>query len=197
MRENVGYEMEKQEVDDIVSSLLRRNIRFDIIELTGGEASVWTNLEYGYKEFCKVADVVTMVTNGNNPLRVKSLGMKAWIVSSSQATDDQIKQYEGCPVIFNSHEHKKLPVKPFDNVLPASCCVSVTPDGKHPQNALEYIRGKVYYCCDAYAHSEHAGMTDDIVCDFEDDFISKFSDKKYDKEICRYCLCNGKIWTQL
>lgn len=198
MKINKQYEMPIYEVDVIVKSCLERKIHFDIIELTGGEASLWTFLEYGFAEFSKVSDMVTMVTNGNNPERVKSLGMKTWIVSASQATKEQLKQYEGLSnVHYNSHQHKKLPDKPFDNVLPASCCVSRTPDGLHPQNALEYIRGKVYYCCDAFAHSEKTGLTDDIVCSFEEDFIKKFSDKKYDKEICRWCLCNGKIWSQL
>ncbi|MRR23530.1 radical SAM protein [bacterium] len=197
MRENAGYEMSRDEVDVIVDSCLKRNIRFSVVELTGGEASMWTHLEYGYEQFSRIADEVTMVTNGNNAERVKALGMKHWIVSASQATPSQLKKYDGCPVSLNSHQHKPVPVKPYDNVLPAACCVSVTPDGMHPQNALEYIRGKVYYCCDAYAHSEHTGITSDIVCDFENDFLAHFAHKDYAREICRYCLCNGKIWGQL
>lgn len=197
MRENAGYEMSREEVDAIVDSCLKRNIRFDVIELTGGEASLWAHLEYGYEQFSRIADMVTMVTNGNNAERVKALGMKHWIVSASQATAAQLRQYDGCPISLNSHQHKPVPTTPYNNVLPASCCVSVTPDGKSPQNALEYLRGKVYYCCDAYAHSEHTGITPDIVCDFEDDFLQHFSKKDYSREICRYCLCNGKIWGQI
>lgn len=193
--QNRGYEMYKGEVDYIVYSCLGRNIHFDIIELTGGEASLWSHLEYGYSEFMKIADSVTMVTNGNNPERVKALGMKEWIVSASQATEEQLKKYDGCPVKLNTHSHKKPPEKPLSDVLPAKCCVSITPDGRKPQNAMEYIRGKVYYCCDAFAHSEY--VNEDVSYDFEDDFIMKFSDKKYDKKMCRYCLCNNKVWNKL
>lgn len=197
MRQNAGYEMSMSEVDYIVGSCTRRGIRFDTIELTGGEASLWRHLEYGFMRFSEITDTVTMVTNGNDPERIKALGMKHWIVSASQATGEQLKHYEGMPnVRYNSHTHKKLPVAPMFYVLPAQCCVSISPEGS-PQNAIEYIRDKIYYCCDAYAHSEHTGITDDIVCDFQDDFIIRFSDKRFDKEICRYCLCNGKIWTRL
>lgn len=197
MRENKGYQMPIDEVDYIVDSCIERGYFFDTIEMTGGEATLWKNIYYGVSRFSEICDTLTLVTNGNNPSLVKSLGLKTWIVSASQATKAQLKQYEGLSnVHYNSHEHKKLPDKPFD-ALPASCCVSRTPDGLHPQNAIEYIKGKVYYCCDAFAHSEKTGLTDDIVCDFEDDFVLKFSDKKYDKEICRWCLCNGKIWEQL
>lgn len=190
--------MSREEVISIIESCKRRGIHFDTIELTGGEASLWEHLEWGSEKFKEICDTVTLVTNGNNPERIKALGLKTWIVSESQATKEQMDHYRGVPnVLFNSHKHKKLPVIPLDNVLPASCCVAVSPVTGQPQNAMEYIKGKVYYCCDAFAHSEHAGMSEDIVCDFEDDFISKFSGKKYDKEICRYCLCNGKIWSRL
>ena len=66
-----------------------------------------------------------------------------------------------------------------------------------PQNAMEYIRGLVYYCCDAFTYSGKAGLTEAIVCDFNDDFLKKYENKKYDQEICRYCLCNGKVWCKI
>jgi hypothetical protein len=44
MRENAGYEMSREEVDAIVDSCLKRNIRFDVIELTGGAYGIhWFN----------------------------------------------------------------------------------------------------------------------------------------------------------
>lgn len=195
MRQNSGYEMTLEEVEFIVNSCKTRGIHFDTIEITGGEASLWLNLEYGVRKFSEICDTVTLVTNGNNPERIKALGLKTWIVSASQATSVQLKAYEGTPALYNTHSHKKLPEVPFENVLPADCCVSVSPVGK-PQNAIEYIKGKVYYCCDAFAHSEYTG-TEGIVCSFNDDFISYFRDKRFDKEICRYCLCNHKIWNRI
>lgn len=196
MAKNIGYQMPVSEVDYIVDSCIKRGIHFDIIELTGGEATLWENIEYGVKAFSRICDQVTMVTNGNNPELAKSLGLKEWIVSASQANANQLKAYEGTPnVSYNSHAHKKPPTSPIEDSLPAHCCTSVTIHGD-PQTTMEYIKGKVYYCCDAFAHSEYVDLTDEV-CDFEDDFMNKFKDKKYDKQICRYCLCNSKVWEKL
>lgn len=200
MSQNKGYEMNLAEVRYIVDSCHERGLHFRTIELTGGEASLWKHLEAGFKQFSTICDTVTMATNGNNPERVIALGMKSWIVSASQASPEQLQKYHTTVpkgrISFNTHKHKKPPSEAMKDVLPAVCCTRVTPSGEH-QVTMEYLRGKVYYCCDAFAHTEYVKVTDDIVCDFEDDFVGKFSNKDYNKEICRYCLCNQRVWNQL
>ena len=198
MRCHAGYQMQPDEVDMIIESCNRRGIRFDIIELTGGEASMWDHLEYGAERFATICDMVTLATNGNNPERIKALGLKTWIVSESQATKEQMLHYakQRSFLTINSHKHKWMPDAPLDNVLPAICCTSISPQGE-PQWACEYIQGKVYYCPDTFAHMAKTGFNPDLVCDFEEDFIAKFSHKDYMKEICRYCLGNQKVWNRL
>jgi len=198
MQQHAGYEMSIREINHIVYSCLKRDIRFNTIELTGGEASLWKHLEYGYAKFGLIADTITMVTNGNNANRVIGLGMKNWIVSESQATPAQMEQYKphANRIVFNSHKHKKLPTSPLPNSLPAQCCVSRSPEGV-PQLPIEYIRGKVYFCCDCFAHSEYCEMTPDLVCSFEDNFLQHFTVRDFNKPICQYCLCNSKVWERI
>lgn len=195
MKSYSHYQMSQQEVIHIVNSCERRGIRFDVIELTGGESSLWKNIEFGAKWFSTICDQVTLVTNGNNPGLIKSLGLQSWIVSESQATSEQMEQYKDVSnkVVINSHEHKKSPAIAVKGVLPADCCVKIDSYGI-AQNLIEYIKGKIYYCCTAFAISQYVKLTPDLVCDFEDDFLQRFSEKKYNKEICKYCLCNTKIW---
>lgn len=192
-----GYQMSMDEIEYIVNSCQRRGLYFDVIELTGGEPSLWKNLEYGVRRFGYICDTVTLVTNGNNPERIKALGLKEWIVSSSQATEEQLNAYVGTSAQYNSHEHRKPPIEALEEVLPADCCVALTPDGEYPQNLVMYLQGKIYYCCNAYALSEFAGEEAGTVCSFEDDFMILFSDKQYDKQICLYCICNHKVWNKI
>lgn len=199
MTENKGYQMSMDEVWDIVESCKKRKLRFNYIELTGGEPSLWKSIKKGAEAFSEICDVVTLVTNGNNPELVLSLNLKEWGVSSSQASKEQLKVYHDRKrgdVFYNAHSHKKTPEVPLENALPADCSVRFTARNMIPQNSYTYIRGKVYYCCTAFPLSEKAGLTPDIVCDFEDDFITKFADKTFDKPICSYCLCNKKVWDQ-
>jgi len=191
-----GYQMSMDEIEYIVNNCQRRGLYFDVIEITGGEPSLWENLEYGVRRFGYICDTVTLVTNGNNPERIKALGLKEWVVSASQATPEQLEAYKGTPAIYNTHAHRKPPEEPFDNVLPADCCVALTPNGVCPQNLVMYLKNKVYYCCNAFVLSEFAGE-EGIVCSFEDDFMLLFSDKTYDKEICRYCICNHNVWNKI
>lgn len=195
-RKHEGYQMSIDEIEYIVNNCQRRGLYFDVIEITGGEPSLWKNLEYGVSRFSYICDSVTLVTNGNNPERIKSLGLKEWIVSTSQATGEQLESYKDTPAIYNTHEHREPPTEPFEDVLPADCCVSLTPDGACPQNLIMYLKGKVYYCCNAYALSEFTGE-EGIVCSFEDNFNVLFLDKTYDKEICKYCICNHNVWNRL
>ena len=195
-RKHDGYQMSMDEIEYIVNNCQRRGLYFDVIEITGGEPSLWENLEYGVRRFGYICDTVTLVTNGNNPERIKSLGLKEWIVSTSQATGEQLESYKDTPAIYNTHEHREPPTEPFEDVLPADCCVSLTPDGACPQNLIMYLKGKVYYCCNAYALSEFTGE-EGIVCSFEDNFNVLFLDKTYDKEICKYCICNHNVWNRL
>ena len=96
-------------------------------------------------------------------------------------------------IYYNDHQHKKLTDIPLPDSIPASCGISITPQ-LIPQNLIAYIKGKVYYCCNTFQISKKLPLTDDLVCDFEDDFMAKFSNKKYDKAQCAYCHCNGKVW---
>ena len=198
MDQNKGYSMSVEEILYIVNSCRERGIHFGAIELTGGEASLWEHLEIGVQQFSKICDRVTLATNGNNPERVIALGLDTWIVSESQATKEQMAKYDKIrhKLTVNSHKHKKMPDHPVPDSLPSLCCTRQSPQ-LESQIALEYIRGKVWYCPDAFAHTEHTGVYDEIVCDFEDDFLTKFKDKKYDQKICQYCLGNQKIWDKL
>lgn len=189
-----GYQMSLPEVDYIVKSCKKRGIRFGVIELGGGEPTLWVNIKEGINRFRDICDDIYLTTNGNNPELVLSLGLKSWTVSASQATQEQMRKYANTKgILYNRHSHHVLPDEPIVNGLPAVCYVSAFADGT-PENCLSYIQGKVYYCCLAFANSRKAGMSDSIVCDFEDDFLKKFNNKTFNEDICSYCVCNGKIF---
>lgn len=198
MSSNVGYEMPIEEVRFIVDSCKSRGIHFEVIELTGGEASLWSCIREGIELLQGICDEITLVTNGNNPDLILSLPLPYFIVSASQANKAQMMRYSQSDkrILYNTHKHRKLPEFPLQNVLPAQCCTTKDSFGCS-QVTMEYIRGKVYYCCDAFAHTEYTGEYEEIVCDFEEDFISKFSNKSYNLDICQYCLCNQKVWNRL
>ncbi len=200
MSQNEGYEMSMEEVHAIVESCKRRNIRFNYIELTGGEPTLWKHIREGVAAFRRISNEVTLVTNGNNPELILSLDLRTWGVSASQATKAQLEKYRNSTsgsIFYNAHSHKQTPDKPLPDTLPADCGVSYLPHKRIQQNSYTYIRGKVYYCCTAFPLSEKVGLTPDLVCDFEDNFIAKFADKTFNKSICSYCLCNKKVWMQL
>ena len=197
---NLGYHMPLNEVKNLVESCKRRNIHFSVIELIGGEPTLWVNLKEGIKILNEITDDIFFVTNGQNPELVISLGLKHWIVSTSQATKAQWERFKGHTdkIICNVHQHKIVPVNAIPNSIPAVCVVAVDPFNPiQRENGIGYLRGKMYYCNLAFALSDRVPLTDDMWCDLEDDFVTKFSNKTFDKEICKYCLCNGKVWSQI
>jgi hypothetical protein len=194
---NPDYQMGMDELKNIISSCKRRGIHFSIIELIGGEPTLWVNLQEGVEALKEITDDLFFVTNGNNPELVMSLGLKHWIVSTSQASPEQVKKYECCSSQFlrNDHHHKKVPTVPVPNSLPADCVVDRDPfNPVQLENGMAYLKGNVYYCNLGFALSDRVPLTSDMICNFEDDFVTKFSNKKFDKKICQYCLCNGNVW---
>lgn len=198
MRSYPEFDMQKKEVDYIVENIKRRHIKIWTIELTGGEASLWDHLEYGVTRFREICDDLTLVTNGNNPERVIALGMRRWIVSSSQANPVQMATYKRIngQIVYNSHRHKRLPESPVPGTLPAVCCVQTDPY-RVRQNNILYLDNKIWYCCNAFALTERVPLSDSIYCGFEEDFISKFKDKRFDETICAMCLCNHRVWNKI
>lgn len=196
---NRGYQMDLAEIDSIVESCKQRNIRFSVIELIGGEVTLWKNFREGVRRFKEISDDLFLVTNGNNQQLLRET-VGHWITSTSQASKKQIEEVKDIPsrATFNTHSHKPVPVEPMEGVLPADCVVDRSPSNPSiKENGLVYIRGKVYYCCTTFALSDRVPLTDDMWCSFEDDFIAKFAVKTFDKEICKYCLCNSKIYSRL
>ena len=198
-----GYSMDMDELRAFIKSCQDRNIHFSWIELTGGEITWWTNLEEGIKLLydSKICDKITLATNGNNPEKIFNISsmLDYWVVSKTQATKEQVAQYQpyNHKINYNSAAHKPAPDKPLDNIIPATCCCSIDKYGA-PYTAFLYIKNKVYYCHFTVALSQYVDIVkDDVVCDFTDDFVAKFSNKTYDKEICTYCLCNKKIWDKI
>jgi hypothetical protein len=193
-----GYHMSIGEVFDIVTSIKKRGIKIDTIELTGGEPSLWVNLEKGVKLFKTVCKNITVTTNGNDLPRIIAIDWDYIVVSASQATEKQLSvlsDYKG-KVVYNKHSHKKVPEIALENVLPAECGVASDPF-KNPQTMLAYVRGKIYYCCNTVSLLDRVPLTKDLVCDFKADFVKYFRNRKFDKEICRYCLANAKVWCKI
>jgi len=202
MTQNKDYEMSLDELKFFIKSSQDRGLHYYMVDLSGGEVTLWPHLEEGIKLLydSKVCDKITLTTNGNNPekiIRMSSM-LDYWILSKTQATVEQIKKYEAFPLTYkiywNDVPHKNPLNFPIEGTLPAVCCC-ITDAHWIDYNGLLYLRGKIYYCILAFALKEKIGLIEDeLVCDFTDDFLSKFKDKKYDKKMCTYCLCNRKIW---
>jgi len=203
---NKDYEMGLDELQMFIKSSQDRNLHYSSISITGGEVTLWKYLEEGVKMLfdSKITNKITLSTNGNNPERVIDISnmLDHWVVSKTQATADQIAKYDNfkSKIVFNTTKHRKFPIKPIVNKLPANCCckqdlIPPIPLLGDEYNGVLYLRGKVYYCILAFTLSQYVNLEKiGAVCNFEDDFISFFKDKKYDKEICSYCLCNRRIW---
>lgn len=196
------YEMSLEEVHYFIDSTIRRNIHYDFITLTGGEVSTWPNLKEAVTLIynAKIANNIGLITNGTAPEKIFEIAhlLSVYAVSATQAPKDHLTLFEnsGHNIVYNWVSHKPVPITPMDKALPAICCNRL--DWlNNPTNQLHYAQGKVYYCCYVIDISNIVPITQDLVCSFEDDFISYFIDKVYDKEICRYCLCNEKVWNQL
>lgn len=199
INQNHEYQMSMEEVDMIVESIKRRNIKIHVIELSGGEPTMWPILKEASEKFKTVCDELTLITNGNTPQKIIDLNLPRWAVSSSQANSTQLDQYKpyNHKIVYNNHQHVVPPEDPIKGVLPASCCVRSHPFTGQEQNSIFYQKGKVYYCCFTNEIKRKVPITDDLVCDFEEDFIIKFSNKDYNKPMCEYCICNSRIFTKI
>jgi glycosyltransferase involved in cell wall biosynthesis len=199
----VGYEMSTDELLGIIASCKQRGLHFSTIEITGGEPSMWSIFESGIKLLSRsgIADKITFITNGNDAERVALTANKYGIrytVSANQATRAQIATHKrlGVGVQFNTSGHLPVPESPIPDSLPARCSQSHDRDGRVVKQ-LEYIKGRVYYCCMALANSSIVGMAPELSCDFEEDFVSYFSNRNFDVPVCSVCLCNEKVWNFL
>lgn len=197
-----NYEMSIEEVQFFISSSLERNIHYDTIEFAGGEPTIWSNLKQATRLIydSRIADRITLISNGTNPEKIFEISnlLSYYAISVTQVPKDKLKKYlqSGNRIFFNNSKHIPIPTKFIEGTLPAVCCNEKSLLGKE-NNQLHYINGMVYYCCTAHYIGEHIKKTDYTCCSFTDDFVSHFADKKYDKRICGYCICNKKVWDKL
>lgn len=197
------YNMTLDELRWIVADSVNRGLHYEMIEFTGGEASMWPHLEDAVDivKASGICDEIFLVTNGNNPDRIVSLSHKLsfYVLSTSQATKFQeaVHKYAKCPVLTNSHKHKPVPHKPIAGTLPATCCVANNPHGK-PSDQYLYLDGRIYYCCNAFANATILGCMDEsLSCSFSDDFVTYFANKDYKHPICSVCVCNANVWGKI
>ena len=192
------YEMSIEEVKEIIKSSKERNIHYGMIHYGGGEPTVWSHLKEATDLFYEsgITDHITLISNGNKPEKIFEIShmLPCYAISSTQANQEQLEKFvkTGHKILYNNTQHVNLHTQPQSNTLPAQCCNAYDYLNRET-NQVHYVNGKIYYCCYALVISEIVGLTNDLYCDFKDDFISHFKDKKYDKNICEYCLCNGKV----
>lgn len=198
---NIGYEMSLNELNNFIISSQTREFHYKVIELTGGEPSLWSHFEEGLRLLSesKIADSITFITNGNNAQKVSEIAKlyaPEYYVSIQQATPKQvaIHRESGNTVLWNTNPHKPVPKEPVINSLPAQCAVGQSFRGER-QNGLLYLKGMIYYCCNAPANMEIVGQDQSCSISFDEDFVSYFSNKLFDKEICSVCLCNHWVWS--
>ena len=195
-----GYDMPEEELERIITSSKERGLHFSTIELTGGEPSLWPLFERGIEKLkaAEIADHITFITNGNDAARVARIANQhglRYTVSLTQATEEQsaVHRAQGVGVMWNDVSHRLLPVQPVPDSLPAECSQVHDGNGRVVRQ-LEYIQGKVYYCCMAYANSAIVGDDSRTQCSFEENFCAAFAGRKFDLPICTVCLANAKVW---
>jgi organic radical activating enzyme len=196
------YEMSIDEVKEIIESTKKRNIHYGMIQYGGGEPTQWSNLKEATKLFYEsgITDAITLISNGTAPNDIFEIYpmLSCYAISATQSPPQNIELFRksGHKVDFNFSKHKSVPLLPLPNTLPASCCNNYD-YLKRLTNQIHYVNGKVYYCCYALSLGNKTEITSDLYCDFKDNFIEKFQNKKYNKQICQYCLCNGNVWSQI
>jgi hypothetical protein len=194
--------MSIDEVKHIIQSSKDRGIHYGMIHYGGGEPTLWPHLKEATELFYNsgICNSITLISNGQNPDKIFEIQhmLDTYAISATQTTDEvcNLFRIKGKNVRFNTDKHRSLPQIPFEGVLPATCCNTFDYLGNRT-NQLHYVNGKVYYCCWCLSLKYLTPMTDDLVCDFDDNFVLHFENKKYDKEICRYCICNGKVLVKI
>lgn len=192
------YEMSLEEVKNIITSSKARGIHYSMIHYAGGEPTVWTHLEEATKLFYEsgITDNITLISNGTNPEKIFSINhmLSCYAISATQISAKQLALFTNTnhKIIYNHFKHVNLPTVSLLDTLPAICCNRMDYLGANT-NQLHYVNGIVFYCCYALVLSEKACLTPDLFCNFEEDFLLKFSDKTYNKTICTYCICNNNV----
>ena len=196
------YEMGLDELSYFIDSCKRRRLHFYAIELTGGEPSLWTHLEEGLRSLKKarIAGHLSLITNGNDAQRVSDLATEYcnWYnVSVPQATPQQldIHRSSGLKPLWNPDVHHPTPKSPLQDAIPANCMVAKTRQEIEVMHLL-YLHFNVYYCCMAASLQKITKPDPSLVCKFAEDFSHYFRERKFDKEICSFCICNTKVWGQ-
>jgi hypothetical protein len=192
--------MSLEELDHFILSCKTRNIRFDFIELTGGEPTLWPLFEEGVKKLVEseITERVTFITNGSSPelaVRVANQHNLRYVVSKTQATPAQIEYHKnyGVGVSWNTEPHIECPTSLHLENVPASCSQKQSREG-FVVRELCYDQGKVWYCCTAEANMRRLGVDDPtLCCNFDDDYDTFFKDRKFDRTICGSCLCNSRM----
>lgn len=201
--ENPNYHMSLEEVDHFIESCLRRGIHFREVEITGGEPTLWRHFEEGVKRIYEshVADDVSFVTNGNNPelaVEVSTRYAPWYFVSLQQATPQQAHYHRrhGARPLWNTEVHRPPPTRPYPETLPCQCGATISRWGERCIG-LSYFHGTVFYCGLAPSLQYITNPDPQISVPFDEDFITHFSNKKFDRPICAMCLDNQAIWRRI
>ena len=205
IKQDSNYAMSLSELKEFIESSKLRNLHYTSICLAGGEVTLWKYLEEGVKLLfdSKICDGITLTTNGNEPEKIIKIEhmLKFWVVSLTQASEEQAKQYDAYKhkIVYNDTPHKAFPTQPRYDLLPANCCSRIERKEENIEyNGLLYLKGNIYFCTLAHALSPYVDLNEEnLVCSFYENFLDKFSQKTYNKRICAYCLCNTRIWKVL
>ena len=175
--------------------------RYDWIQFSGGEPLLWKHLDEacdiirGSGAFGRIR-VNSNCVAGDTLFRMLDAGKIDVVYADTFNADPEAvarlrADYPG-RYILDDIPHKPLPTEAHDGVLPAAChCDRPSVMGEN-----------VYPCGNFYEHITRLGRN---IADYgayfttlDDDWISFFRGvDKFNMDICRYCLANGKVWERV
>lgn len=188
-------------IEKICRRTLENGMRYEYIQFSGGEPLLWKNID----EACDIigkSDAFHRIRVNTNCVEKDKLFSLLDHYQIQQVYADtfnadpeavaKLRKFYPDKAILDHIPHKPLPKSPIDGTLPAAChcdrpCV---------------IGNSVYPCGNFYEHITRLGKNiedyKDYFCSLDDDWVEFFRGvDKFNMDICRYCLANGKVWERV
>lgn len=195
MRENLGYDMSMQELDDFLLVTKESGYRFDLI-ICGGEPLLWKHLQEGLAAIhqSEVANKILIFSNAINIKNVTDDVMKyvnqlriSRYESNDENTQELIRRYPGQIRVVERREFWHLPTQPIEGTLPQDC---LTPERL-------YMKGKVFAC--PHSASVNGGKDElyggqKLYVPLQKDYLNQM-DKILEAQtnLCAMCISNTKV----
>lgn len=209
-KQSPGYHMRLDELDSLLRYLKDSTVRTVHsklnIYLSGGDPTVWNNMEEGIKMLLESNIVASIVvcTNGLKWERLLKDDLIDRVILKvseySNVNEQRIQQLSDYMagryrtnreyrrrIHITKIRHDILPDQPHSGVLPADCCC--------PRPT--YYQGMISPCYNVHHLSLRLGRQQpdaELICKLNEDYYDRFKDFGFDADICAACWSNQNLY---